>query len=419
VCDTLCILGDDATLFAKNSDRPVTEVQVVEAHARRGPGGSVRTQYLELPDVGATATVLSRPVWLWGAEHGVNEHGVAIGNEMVNTVDDPAAAPPALLGMDLVRLGLERATSAEAALDVITGLIESHGQGGIGDAVNGLAYWSSFLIADPASAFILETSGRTWAARPVEAGEAISNRLTLRRDWTVASPGVARGTDVDTWRDPSTPTGFADGRLAASRAFVASSLARRGGGGRGRVRSAGARAAVAHLRDHGSGPWGAPGESGPVPAAPTEVRADGAGVTVCMHIRDFEATTASMVAELPVDQDCPARAWAALGNPCASVFVPMLAPSPSPSPSGARPSDMMERQSTARRFAALSRVAESDGASLAAVRAVLAPVEAALWEEADGLDHDSLRWHAFGSDAERQVIGALDTLARRGIGLSR
>ena len=66
------------------------------------------TQYLRVPDPGACAFVGSHPTWLWGAEHGVNEHGVAIGNEKIWTVDDPACAPPALLGMDLVRLGLER-----------------------------------------------------------------------------------------------------------------------------------------------------------------------------------------------------------------------------------------------------------------------------------------------------------------------
>ena len=273
MCDTLCVLGDDATLFAKNSDRPVTEPQVVEAHGRRTGGGRLHTQYLELPDAGAAATMLSRPTWLWGAEHGVNEHGVAIGNEMVNTVDDPRHAPPALIGMDLVRLGLERAASADEALEVMTTLLERHGQGGVGDAVNDLAYWSSFLVADPHAAWVLETSGRAWAARPVEGGDAISNRLTLRCDWTRASSDVTRGTDLDTWRDPATPTGFAAGRVAASRAFVQRRLRRRRRPASA-ARSARRRAAVAHLRDHGTGPWGAPGATGrraprPPTSAPT------------------------------------------------------------------------------------------------------------------------------------------------------
>ena len=73
MCDTLCILGERGTLFAKNSDRPVSEAQVVEAHHRRPPGAIVRTQYLEMRDEGAVATMLSRPAWLWGAEHGVND----------------------------------------------------------------------------------------------------------------------------------------------------------------------------------------------------------------------------------------------------------------------------------------------------------------------------------------------------------
>jgi dipeptidase len=410
VCDTVCVLGEHGTLFAKNSDRPVREVQVVEAHGRRAPGGRLRTQYLELPDTGAAATLLSRPSWLWGAEHGVNEHGVAIGNEMVNTVDDPRAVPAALLGMDLVRLGLERAVSAEDALDVMTGLLERHGQGGVGDAVNDVAYWSSFLIADGGSAWVLETSGRSWAARPVVGGDAISNRLTLRCDWTRASAGVAPGTDLDTWRDPGTPTGFADGRLAASRAFVARSLASAASGDA----SVTARAAVAHLRDHGTGPWGPPGTDGPVVAAPDEVEADGTGVTVCMHIRDFEATTSSMVVEHRADPARPARAWVALGSPCASVFVPVLAPSPS-APHAPFPGALAQ-ETAAWRFAGVSRAAEVDVACLGAVRAVLGPLETALWDEADTLDDDVVRWQAFVADADRRVVGALDTMARAGIG---
>ena len=424
MCDTLCLLGDGVTLFAKNSDRPVTEPQVVEAHGRRAPGGIVRTQYLELDDTGAVATLLSRPLWLWGAEHGVNEHGVAIGNEMVNTVDDPALVPPALIGMDLVRLGLERARSAAEAVDVMTSLLERHGQGGMGDEVHALAYWSSFLVADPVSAWVLETSGRRWAARPVVGGGAISNRLTLRADWTRASPDVAPGTDVDSWRDPATPTGFADGRLAASRAFVAG----RPASGASR---ADPRAAVAHLRDHGSGPWGAPGSGGPVVDPPTAVLADGTGVTVCMHVRDFEATTASMVAELHAGRSGPARAWVALGNPCASVFVPVLAPAPDTA--GARPRararpragapapipGALGREPMAARFAAVGRAVEAEPGALAAVRAVLAPVEDALWDEADSLGTGPAGWAPFAARAEQALGAGLDQLARIGIGSPR
>ena len=44
---------------------------------------------MAVPDAGAVGVLGSRPTWMWGLEHGVNEHGVAIGNEKVWTVDDP------------------------------------------------------------------------------------------------------------------------------------------------------------------------------------------------------------------------------------------------------------------------------------------------------------------------------------------
>ena len=82
----------------------------------------------------------SRPAWIWGFEHGLNEAGVAIGNEAVWTTLDAAGAPEALIGMDLVRLGLERATTAAEAVEVMTALLERHGQGGSCHPNGGQAY---------------------------------------------------------------------------------------------------------------------------------------------------------------------------------------------------------------------------------------------------------------------------------------
>src|SRR5437016_4465992 len=138
-CDTLVALApathDRATLFAKNSDRPPRECQRMVQLCARGhrPGSTVRCQYVEVPQVGETAAVLgSQPYWLWGLEHGVNEHRVAIGNEMVFTRESLGAS--GLTGMDLVRLGLERGRTAGEALAVMTDLLERYGQGGTGQA---------------------------------------------------------------------------------------------------------------------------------------------------------------------------------------------------------------------------------------------------------------------------------------------
>lgn len=365
MCDTLCVIGSGRTLFGKNSDRPVAEAQVVEAHDRRAGGGTVHTQYLELPDPGAAALLASRPTWLWGLEHGINEHRVAIGNEKVWTVDDPHAVAPALLGMDLVRLGLERGRSADEAFDVITTLLAQHGQGGSGEPEADEPYWSSFLVADPRGAWVLETSAQTWAARPVEHGAAISNRISLGTDWTRASADVGAGVDFDRWRPQKMSTGHADTRLAATGACVATTAT-----------LPAPRDVVATLRHHGERAWGRPGEDGDdVSAVPREVLADGTGITVCMHIRDYQATAASMVTELPVSPDEPARAWVALGSPCASVYIPVFPPHDVPP-------ELADR-ATWERFAGLRDLVESDPDALAEVRSVFAPVEAELWQVAD------------------------------------
>jgi hypothetical protein len=383
VCDTLCVVGDERTFFAKNSDRAVDEAQVVEAYSSRRAGRGLRTQYLVIPDEGAVPVLGSRPTWLWGFEHGVNQAGVAIGNERVWTVDDPRAAPPALTGMDLVRLGLERGRSADEALAVMTELLEEHGQGGSGVDGRDDPYWSSFLVAGRDGAWVLETSGRTWVARSIELGAAISNRITLGKEWTYSSADVPIGADFDAWRNPSVPTAIADHRLTATRKCVAT-----------RPRAPDIAAA---LRDHGTGPWGAPGDdASEVSAPPGRVGKDGEGVTVCMHVRGRQVTAASMITELPTDREAPLRAWVALGSPCASVYVPAFPP--------ARVSPLLADAETWNRFAKLrTRVEGPDGAShLADIRSVFGPLESELWEEAD---------HAAGHP-ERELI-FLTTLADR------
>ena len=69
------------------------------------------------------------PSWVWGFEHGVNEHGVAIGYQPVAT-REPVEERSGLIGADLVRLGLERGRDAREALEWMAQLLEQHGQGG-------------------------------------------------------------------------------------------------------------------------------------------------------------------------------------------------------------------------------------------------------------------------------------------------
>src|SRR5947208_1528130 len=133
-CDTLVATAtgtaDRSVIFAKNSDRLPDECQHLRVYPARDweRGAALRCQYLTLPQVGHTFRVLgSQPFWLWGFEHGVNERGVVIGNEAIWTT--AARQPVGLLGMDLIRLGLERGGTARPALDAMTALPAAHGQG--------------------------------------------------------------------------------------------------------------------------------------------------------------------------------------------------------------------------------------------------------------------------------------------------
>ena len=187
MCDTFIALPpatkDGTVIFAKNSDRPVGEGQgvCVFPGARHAAGEVLQCTYIEIPEVERThAVLLSQIDWMWGAEMGANECGVVIGNQAVWTRFP--SGPPALLGMDLVRLGLERGATARQALDVIVSLLKAFGQGGpCAENDPGLAYDNSFLIADVHEAWVLETAGRIWVAERVSEGvRNISNRLSIR-----------------------------------------------------------------------------------------------------------------------------------------------------------------------------------------------------------------------------------------------
>ena len=398
MCDTLCAPGPRGMVFAKNSDRPPGEIQIAWPFGRRTSAGcTLRTQYLSIGDTGAHATFLSCPTWLWGAEHGVNEHGVAIGNERVSTAHDAASAKPALIGMDLVRLGLERARSAAEAVDVMTGLIEACGLGGIADATNQEAYDSSFLISDPSHAFVLETAGADYAVAPFPAGVAISNRISLGTGWTRASAALTQGDDFDRFRDHRVETAHADVRLAASRRFLASTPP----GGLTPT------ATAAHLRDHGTGPWGAPGSEGPVLLPPDRVGTDRRGVSICMHVRGRSATAASMIAELPdaIADGAPLRVYVAPGSPCASIYVPAF-PRTVAGPPPFVPLELSGEELW-HAADALRQLVEADPAALPALRATLTPIEDELWAEADDVADYPARWADAGASWGRRALDAL------------
>ena len=181
MCDTLGRLLPVGAVFAKNSDRSPNEIQVTEFYpARSDLSGNVACTYISIPQVSETyAVLLSRPSWMWGAEIGVNEHGLCIGNEAVFTKG--AYGKTGLTGMDLLRLALERCRDAKEAVDCIIDLLQQHGQGGNCGFDHEFYYDNAFLIMDRTALFVLETCGKEWVCKQYESA-SISNRLSIGSD---------------------------------------------------------------------------------------------------------------------------------------------------------------------------------------------------------------------------------------------
>ena len=197
-CDCWVALRDATTdgsvILAKNSDRPPGESQPLVSVPRslHQQGATVQCTYIEIPQAAETYEHIGSKIWwTFGYEHGMNEHGVAIGNEAVWS-KEPLEGNDGLLGMDLVRLGLERGTTAHEAMHVIVSLLERYGQcGNCLHETDGaeLRYHNSFLIADPNEAWVLETAGEFWVAKKFTSGVySISNIYTIETEWDEAHP---------------------------------------------------------------------------------------------------------------------------------------------------------------------------------------------------------------------------------------
>ncbi len=196
MCDTIIATpettADGVMLFGKNSDREPNEAQQIVFYpaAVHPPGTKVKCTYIEIDQAQETyAVFLSKPFWIRGAEMGVNDQGVAIGNEAIFS-KIPASKNPGLIGMDLLRLALERASTASEAIQVITDLIRQFGQGGNCGYTHPFYYHNSFLIADPTEAWVLETVDRHWAAKKITGFYSISNGLTVGNDFDQCSPDL-------------------------------------------------------------------------------------------------------------------------------------------------------------------------------------------------------------------------------------
>jgi len=416
MCDSVVALASENaaghTLFAKNSDRKADEAQpfVQLPAVHHAPGSVVRATHVEIPQVAETYAVMGHsPWWVWGFEHGVNEHGVAIGNHTVFSVD-PIEARPGLIGMDLVRLGLERGRTAREALEVMASLIERFGQGGAALAPDGTGYHNSFLLADPTGAWVLETSNRRWAARQVQVA-ACSNHYTLRDRWDFASLDFeAAAREAGWWRsgarldvaaalrNPHVPPHISEGRHRRAQELL--------GQGPERLDLAAFREI---LRDHGAG--GAVWNGGD--ATPDEERF----FTLCAHSDPVHRTTASLVVALPDGRPFAWPAWVSFGTPCTGIFLPVYLDGVLPA-SLARAEDEAGAPAAWPRLARLGEAADRDPArATPALREGWAKLETEIEAERTGVEHEAR--HAAGAgeaDRARDLLtGFMERCAGRAL----
>jgi dipeptidase len=333
-------------LFAKNSDRDPNEAQLLDWRVAQDhePGERLRCTWIEIDQVPRTrAVLLSRPWWLWGAEMGANDAGVVIGNEAVFT--DAHEDEPGLLGMDLLRLALERAGTAADAAQVIVSLLEQHGQGGRCSFEHpSFSYDNSFLIADAETAIVLETAGRSWATETVTGrARSISNGLTI--------------------------DGFAQAHRDRLRGAVAACDARRAVTTAGAAAASGVGDLAEVLRSHGDR------------ATPHYAVHHGAMAAPCMHaggLLTSSQTTASWISDR---RDGSPRHWATgTAAPCTSIFKPVDVDRPVEL--GPRPTNVDDTRSLWWRHERLHRTTMRDpGALLARFAAERDRTEAAWFAE--------------------------------------
>lgn len=322
MCDTILAAPTSTArrsmLFGKNSDRQPNEAQVLEYVPRRSyaAGAKVGCTYISIPQTQQThAVLLSRPFWIWGAEMGANEHGVVVGNEGVHARIG-APQDQALVGMDLVRLGLERGSTAAEAVEVMTALLAIHGQGGNCGHLTPTYYNNSFTVADATEAYVLETVKREWLVKRVRDVCAISNAYTIGSEVERCSAGLTALIREHGWSDGpvfdyaaviADPAREHIGNAGARRACSTSALEALAG--RLEVSDI-----MSILRNHGHGEtlqmkW----------SHECTVKR-----TVCMHagIQHSGQTVASMVSEV---RGHGAVHWVTgTAAPCISIFKPVL-----------------------------------------------------------------------------------------------
>ncbi len=311
MCDTFVYRDNCSIWFCKNSDRDPDEPQPVEFHPAHWGRTQQQATYIRVAVPAArNAVLLSRPGWLWGAEMGVNEHGVAIGNQAVFTklIDRKQSA---LLGMDLLRLALEQASTAEKACATIIDYLEAYGQGGAAAYRDKkFRYDNAFIVCDHNTAFVLDTAGRFWAKQEVRQRAAISNDLSITTDYDEIAAQAENYARQRGWWQGKARFNFRAAFRTRFMPWAARSMQRSEGNLKQLAQidraSISEQSFIPLLRSHKHG-------------------RPSSNADVCMHARGFwrpDATTNSLVVKLAKTAGAAVlpEVWSSFGQPCQNDF---------------------------------------------------------------------------------------------------
>ncbi len=319
-CDTMLVSSACSrygkNILAKNSDRPTGEPQPLCFYPGKEypEGATVKTTYVTLPQVRKTYSVVgSRPYWIWGFEMGYNENGVIIGNEAEDSRMEPEASD-GMLGMDLLRLALERSVNAREAIEVITSLLKIYGQKANASALTQRTYENTFNIVDKDECWVLETAGREWVAKQIKTMRGVSNCYSIGTDFDMLSENAERIAREKRFLSPDEPFDFA-------KAYSGRSIRQPLGVPRFRrlnkllseneMHDYSSLSAI--LRDHFEGEL----------IEPRFGATAGTFLSICMHMRDWGEieTSASLLARY--DDTVGIIARYAPAQPCLSAYIPV------------------------------------------------------------------------------------------------
>lgn len=323
-CDTLGVCASHSMLrsnmMGKNSDRPAGESQplVWFPPADHAVGSDLDCSGFVIPQVAHTYGVLgSKPYWIWGFEMGVNDQGVVIGNEAEFSRDFSETCgpdkPDGLLGMDLLRLGLERGATAREALDVIVELLEKYGQNHNANPLHDARYENSYLIVDKDEVWVLETAGRRYAAKKISGFHAVGNTYSIGENFDLASDDIESNARDKGWLMPYEKFDFQKAYTAHIPALTLSTPRRRRVMKLASMTEEHTFASLKGIfRDHSDGEL----------IEPRFGASSGVFPTVCRHSLTMDAsqTAASMLTSFRDGIGCVIRQ--AFSQPCCSVFLP-------------------------------------------------------------------------------------------------